>query len=59
MFKKVALLLLIIFITCGCSCTKPPVEDNKLYLTDSYYNEGNYVDVTSNEINTISTANVL
>ena len=51
MFKKVALLLLILFITCSCSCTKPPVEDNKLYLTDSYYNEGNYVDVTSAEVN--------
>ena len=52
MAKRLFFLFLISIILCGCSCTKPPVEDNnKIYLTDCYYNEGNYIDITSDEVN--------
>ena len=53
MFKKV-LILLIPFVICSCSCTKVvEPEDNKLYLETKYYNEGNYIDVSSEEVNNI------
>ena len=43
--KKVVLLIIAIFLFCGCA------KKELFYLNDKYYNNGDYVNVTSNDIN--------
>ena len=42
--KKVVLLLLAIFLLCGCG------KKEIFYLDDKYYNNGDYISVTSEKI---------
>lgn len=46
MKKKLILILLIIFILCGCNKN----TDSKIYLEDKYYNKYEYIKVKSDEI---------
>ena len=45
MLKKIFLIIIISILICGCT------KDNKLYLDSKYYNEGKYIEVTSEEVN--------
>lgn len=42
--KKIVLLIITIFLICGCG------KKELFYLNDKYYNNGDYVNVTSNDI---------
>ena len=42
--KKIVLLIITIFLICGCA------KKELFYLNDKYYNNGDYVNVTSNDI---------
>lgn len=46
MKKKLVLILLIVFVLCGCNKN----NDSKIYLEDKYYNENEYIKVKSNQI---------
>ena len=46
MKKKLVLLLLIVFVLCGCNKN----TDSKIYLEDKYYNGSEYIKIKSNEI---------
>ena len=52
MFKKLVLLITILFITVGC--TK---ESNKIYLDNEYYGSGEFIEISAEEYNNLESNN--
>lgn len=49
MVKKIFLLLLIIIVCVGCSNYKN-VDSNKIFLSDMFYNKGNFIEIDSKSL---------
>lgn len=58
MVKKIFLLLLIIIVCVGCSNYKN-VDSNKIFLSDMFYNKGNFIEIDSKSLEDYSNTTYL